>query len=102
MAFDLSNLSGFEWDEGNLEHIKRHVVSYIECEEVFSNKPLLVSKDASHSTLEDRFQVLGKTSKNRPLFVSLTIRHNNIRIISARDQDKKERVEFIGEGGETL
>lgn len=89
-AFDLSKLEGFEWDQANLGHIKKHHVVYIECEEVFSNKPLLVSKDEAHSIVEQRFQALGKTDKERLLFISFTIRENHIRIISARDLNKKE------------
>lgn len=90
MAFDSSKLERFEWDKGNLKHIKKHNAVYTECEEVFSNKPLLVSRDEMHSTMEQRFQALGKTDKERLLFISFTIRENHIRIISARDLNKKE------------
>ncbi|MBU1071048.1 BrnT family toxin, partial [Patescibacteria group bacterium] len=40
---------------------------------------------------EKRFRSLGRTNKNRKLFISYTIRNQKIRIISARDQNKKER-----------
>ena len=42
MVFDSSKIEGFEWDRGNLEHIKIHNVSYRECEDAFLNKPFIV------------------------------------------------------------
>lgn len=80
----------FEWDKGNInKNFIRHNVTDKEAEEIFSNKPL-VSKDAKHSITEKRFQALGKTDKGRLLFVSFTIRNEKIRVISARDMNKKE------------
>lgn len=102
MIFDLSKIEGFEWDRGNLEHIKIHDVSYKECEDGFFNKPLLVNEDKAHSKLEERFQALGQTNNGRLLFVSFTVRNNKIRVISARDQNRKERVRLSEIGGENL
>ncbi len=36
-----------------------------------------------------RYYALGRTLKNRHLTISFIKRHNKIRVISARDQDKK-------------
>lgn len=91
LNFDLSTIEGFEWDKGNLEHIKRHGVDYKECEEMFSNKPLLISEDLAHSQAEERFRVLGRTNNKRSLYLVFTVRGKNIRVVSARDQNKKER-----------
>jgi uncharacterized DUF497 family protein len=93
--FDYSKIEGFQWDKGNLEHIRKHKVLYTECEEVFSNTPLLVNEDKKHSRLEERFQALGKTNNGRFIFVAYTVRKNKIRIISSRDQNKKERYELL-------
>lgn len=80
----------FEWDKGNInKNFISHNVTNKEAEEVFSNKPL-VSEDTKHSTTEKRFQALGKTDKGRLLFISFTIRNEKVRIISARDMNKKE------------
>lgn len=97
--FDLSKLERFEWDKGNLEHIKKHKVNFKECEGVFSNKPLLISEDKKHSEIEERFEVLGITNQGRLIFLVFTIRNNRIRVVSARNQNKKEQKEFQ-EGGE--
>lgn len=89
---DLSTLLGFEWDAANRDkNWQRHQVHFKECEEVFFNKPLLVSFDPSHSQSEARYHVLGSTNVERRLFISFTIRSNKVRVISARDQSKKER-----------
>jgi uncharacterized DUF497 family protein len=88
----LSRVEGFEWDEGNIKKSwERHRVSYIECEEVFFNRPLVVQENEAHSKEEERYYVLGKTNDGRYLFVVFTIRHNKIRVIAARDMSRKER-----------
>ncbi|MBI2337905.1 BrnT family toxin [Candidatus Daviesbacteria bacterium] len=101
-AFDFSKLGGFEWDKGNLEHIKKHNINYKECEEAFLNKPLIVNEDETHSQKEERFRVYGRTNKNKLLFMIFTVRSNKIRVISARNQNKKERIEFQEVGSENL
>ncbi|HHT9116663.1 MAG: hypothetical protein A3K50_09880 [Planctomycetes bacterium RIFOXYD12_FULL_42_12] len=88
----LSNLKGFDWDEGNItKNWEKHDVAHIECEEVFFNDPLVVKKDEPHSIAEPRYYVLGKTNGRRLLFLVFTVRNNKIRVISARDMNKKER-----------
>lgn len=109
LGFDLSKIEGFDWDNGNIEHIKNHKVLYTECEEIFSHKPLIINKDETHSQLEDRFRAFGQTSLGRRLVVIFTLRENEqssttykIRVVSARDQNKKERKECEEVGGEEL
>lgn len=85
-------LTEFEWDENNSEkNWEKHRVSCSECEQVFFNQPILINYDEGHSEREKRFQVLGKTNKQRKLFLVFTIRKNKIRIISARNQSRQER-----------
>ena len=92
---DWSSLSGFDWDHGNREkNWIKHKVDYKEAEEMFFNKPLLIDEDLRHSSKEKRFEGLGQTNKGRELFIAFTIRDNKIRIISARDQDNKERKKY--------
>lgn len=87
--------ANFDWDKGNLDKnwLKHHVAN-AECEEVFFNQPLLVIKDGKHSQKEERCHALGKTESGRLLFISFTIRNNNIRIISARAMSKKEQEQY--------
>ncbi len=88
----LSNLTGFDWDEGNLlKNWGKHRVSASECEQVFFNRPLLTQADPGHSISEVRFFALGQTDSGRYLFVVFTVRGNLLRVISARDVNRKER-----------
>lgn len=88
-------LQGFEWNKGNLDkNLLKHNVSNSECEEALFNQPLIINPDERHSQTEKRFYALGKTDNNRLLFLSFTIRNNLIRIISARDMNKKEREQY--------
>ena len=89
---DIFGAEGFLWDKGNKDkNWLGHKVSWFECEQVFFNIPLLLSADLPHSHLEERLYALGRTNKNRQLFLCFTLRNNLIRIISARDMSRKER-----------
>jgi uncharacterized DUF497 family protein len=92
--FSLSDITGFDWDEGNSKkNQEKHQVSSAEAEQVFFNMPLLMLVDSVHSQKEARFHALGKTDGGRHLHISCTLRQGNtlIRVISARDMHKKER-----------
>lgn len=87
-----SEIKGFEWDEGNInKNWDKHTVTHFECEEIFFNEPLIVQENKTHSISEERYFALGKTDKGRLLFVVFTIRGDKIRVISARNMNKKER-----------
>ncbi|HUW21215.1 MAG TPA: BrnT family toxin [Candidatus Bathyarchaeia archaeon] len=81
----------FDWNEGNKEkNWHKHRVDFRECEQVFFNQPLKIFYDKKHSQKEPRFVAFGKTDKNRKLMIVFTLRVNRIRIISARNQSRKE------------
>lgn len=83
----------FEWDKGNQDkNWHKHKTDAKEIEQVFFNKPIQIFKDVKHSQEEDRFVALGITNQNRKLYIVFTIRKSKLRIISARDQSKKERI----------
>jgi uncharacterized DUF497 family protein len=91
----LEGCEGFDWDEGNLHKNRdRHGVEFWECEEIFFNRPLVVSPDSGHSQQEVRHYCLGKTDAGRRLFVVFTVRNERIRVISARDMSRRERKEY--------
>ncbi|MBI4067610.1 BrnT family toxin [Candidatus Gottesmanbacteria bacterium] len=100
MDFDFANFNGFDWNTGNLDHIKKHNVGAKECEECFLHKPLIITQDKTHSQKEERFRVYGHTDKNRLLAMVFTVRNNKIRVISARNQSNKEKKEFKMVGGD--
>jgi hypothetical protein len=88
----LSKCNRFEWDQYNSEKIKaKHNVTAVECEQVFFNLPVIAGDDDKHSEIENRFYVLGQTDAGRLLFLVFTVRKEKLRVISARDKNKKER-----------
>jgi uncharacterized DUF497 family protein len=92
--FDLSQITGFDWDDGNsLKSAEKHSVSQTEAEQVFADIPLLVAEDVKHSQDEARYHALGRTFDGRLLHVTFTMRDNRtrIRVISARNMNRKER-----------
>jgi len=92
---DLTRCTGFDWDEGNLlKNWEKHRVSASECEQVFFNQPLVAGEDAKHSGQEFRFYALGQTDSGRRLFVVFTVRGTLIRVISARETNRRERPEY--------
>ncbi|VVA44266.1 conserved hypothetical protein [Candidatus Roizmanbacteria bacterium] len=91
---DLSNikLSSFDWDKGNLnKNWKKHLITNEEAEQIFFNEPLKVFEDLHHSKTEKRLVAYGSTDEERLLTVVFTLRQGKIRVISARNQSKKER-----------
>lgn len=88
----VAECEGFEWDEGNLlKNWERHEVTASECEQLFFNKPLVVAEDGKHSAKEARFYALGQTDLGRLMFIVFTVREKLIRVISARDMNRRER-----------
>lgn len=79
----------FESDKGNTGKNKKHRVSDEEAEEIFSDLDKAKYPDPKYSAVEPRYVLAGETQKNRQLLVIYTIRNNRIRIISARDLNKK-------------
>jgi len=91
---DLSEVkfTAFDWDEGNRhKNWLRHKVTNEESEQIFYNQPLVVFEDKKHSKKEKRLVAYGVSDEERKLTAVFTIRDSKIRIISARDQNKKER-----------
>lgn len=92
---DRSKISGFDWDTGNARKSEeKHGVSMAEAEQVFFNAPLLLLEDTAHSQGEPRLHALGKTDEGRGLHITFTLRKAGklIRVISARDMHRKERL----------
>ena len=88
----LLECTGFEWDEANAPRIwEKHGVSPMECEQVFFNLPLVAGHDEEHSGTEARNYVLGQSDAGRRLFVVVTVREGQLRVVSARDMSRKER-----------
>ena len=81
----------FEWDQGNRgKNFKKHKVTDEECEEAFFDSEKRIPRDRLHSDHEERLVMLGKTKRDRLLFIVFTTRNDRIRVISARGLSRKE------------
>ncbi|MBM3550287.1 MAG: BrnT family toxin [Alphaproteobacteria bacterium] len=94
---NFEHVAGFEWDQDNArKSIEKHGVSQAEAEQIFANEPLIMTDDLAHNAREPRYHALGRTDATRLLHVTFTLRSNGtrIRIISARDMSRKERLRY--------
>ena len=84
----------FVWDprKNLLNQSKHHGIDFEEAKTVFYDEYARIIYDPSHSSEEDRFIILGFSSKLRLLVVCHCYRETDsiIRIISARKAAKKE------------
>lgn len=110
MDIILPEHANFEWDKHSITHIGKHDVTQEEAEEVFYQDSQMITYDETHSKKETRYAFLVQTKEGRKLNIIFTLRgkyNEKIRIISARDQSKKERnvyeqeIKAIKKEGET-
>ena len=84
----------FAWDaRKEAQNQRKHSVSFVEAETVFSDEHALLIDDPDHSAQEDRFALLGLSARLRILVVVHCYREQEavIRIISARKATRRER-----------
>jgi hypothetical protein len=91
MENEFEKFTGFQWDKGNInKNLIEHNVEDWECEQVFFNEPLIVLDDPKDSLVEQRWAAFGRTEAGRLLVVIFTKRGKLLRVISARDMNRKE------------
>ncbi len=82
----------FEWDKKKADsNRKKHGIGFEEASTGFGDPRSLTIPDPDHSHTEARFVLLGKSSTGKLLVVVFTERGDNIRIISTRAANRKER-----------
>ncbi len=85
----------FEWDVGNRQkNFLKHRVTTTECEEVFFDPHKRILKEVLYGGSigqEKRYVLIGQTKEERALYVVFTLRKSRVRVISARDLNRKER-----------
>ncbi len=83
----------FEWDESKAKSNEmKHKVSFSEASSVFLDELAVEFEDVEHSEKEERFLLLGLSSKLKLLLICHCYKDitGNIRIISARKATKNE------------
>ncbi len=89
----------FEWDnEKDKLNQKKHGISFDEAKSVFYDDQAIQFWDDNHSNLEERFLLLGRSSKMRILLIVHCYRQQEsvIRIISARKATTNESKQYRG------
>lgn len=89
----------FTWDPAKARaNEKKHGVSFTEAQTVFVDEQARLLDDPDHSEDEDRFLLLGLSSRLRVLVVVHAYQEaaGLIRIISARKATLRERAEYTG------
>jgi uncharacterized protein len=89
----------FEWDEKKSRaNQRKHGVSFEEARTVFYDEDAVEFYDDEHSEWEDRFLLLGVSSRLRVLMVCHCVREPGdvIRIVSARKATTTEQKHYPG------
>jgi uncharacterized protein len=74
----------FAWDlRKELANVAKHGIFFREATEVFADPGVIHLEDERHSSEENRFYAVGKTSKGDVLTVRYTVRGDTIRIFGA-------------------
>lgn len=87
----------FEWDPTKaVSNVSKHGVTFEEAKTVFYDEEALVIPDPDHSVDEDRFIIMGRSSKLHIIVVIHCFRQEGslIRIISARKAGTKEQLPY--------
>ncbi len=85
----------FEWDDDKAEsNLRKHGVDFSEAMSVFADPLSLTGYDPNHSDDEDRYITMGQSVAGRVLVISHTDRGDSIRIISAREANRRERKDY--------
>ena len=87
----------FEWNETRARaNLRDHGVSFEEASTVFGDPLAVLLPDPDHSQGEERFLVLGMSSRRRVLVVSHAERPPRTRLISTRPATRHERGQYEG------
>jgi uncharacterized protein len=85
----------FEWDPRKAAtNLAKHQVSFEEAATVFGDPLGRIVADPRHSTIEERFVLLGISRRRRLLAVMYTERADVVRIISARRATRPEKRDY--------
>ena len=85
----------FEWDPIKAtSNLRDHGVSFEEASTVFADPLAMLIADPDHSIDEDRFVLLGESTRRSLLVVAFAERPPRTRLISARQATRHERRQY--------
>ena len=89
----------FDWDDANRQHIAEHRVSSDEAEYVVNHGPWDIEVQIVET--EERYVQLGATNRGRVLIVISTVRGTLIRVVTAYDASRRQRLLYERWRGES-
>lgn len=82
----------FDWDENKADsNLSKHGIHFEEAKTIFDDPLYVDFYDPDHSDEEERYLMIGESSRGRLLIVSYTGKGDSIRLISAREVTRSER-----------
>ncbi len=85
----------FEWDSSKARsNAAKHGVLFEEAATLFGDALAITIPDPLHSLLEERFVTIGRSENGKILVVAATERGGNIRLISARQANRREKQQY--------
>jgi uncharacterized DUF497 family protein len=85
----------FEWDPAKAaSNLRKHGVSFDEASTIFGDPLAMLMPDPDHSIREERFVLLGMSSRRRLLVVAYAERPPRTRLVSARPARRPERRQY--------
>lgn len=85
----------FRWDRQKAaRNLKKHGVSFKEASTTFGDSLSITVQDPDHSEGEARFVLVGQSFRGKLLVVVHSEREGSIRIISAREANRRERKDY--------
>ncbi len=94
----MAETSRFHWDKTNISHLARHKVIPKEAEQALLNDPFDLTYELVNG--EERWTSIGHTDRFRVLIVVWTLRGDeDIRVVTAREANKRERTTYLREKG---
>ena len=85
----------YEWDPAKAAaNVRKHRVTFEEAASVFLDPSALTFWDPDHSGDEDREITIGRSGRQRVVFVAHTARASRVRIISARRATRREQNQY--------
>ncbi|HEX4032715.1 MAG TPA: BrnT family toxin [Terracidiphilus sp.] len=86
--------TSFDWDRANINHVAEHNVTPEEAEEIILGDPLELGFDMSILG-EDRWSYVGETVQGRVLQVIITLRGERIRVVTAFEPTKRDKLSYL-------
>ncbi len=85
----------YEWDPVKAAaNVKKHRVTFEEAASVFLDPTALTFWDPDHSQEEEREITIGRSRRQRVLFVGHAAREGRVRIITARRATRREEGQY--------